>query len=821
MMATSPSAFVLLLAASSSSVFSGCEAFTPPIIPATSLGNTSPLSSPHSNGVMQPSSSSMCLRGNQFFCLDNNYSSRRDTSLSMGIRSFIKRKILRRNSGDDEKDKDSDAEDVSLHSILQSPGSAGLMEMDEDEGDDDFDASFTKSDKASKSEINPSKKRKYAEDYLNTDGDQEMYEETTDRIRRMKGGGMTEEEKMSFLSTALTRTIPKKPRGPVIRQTIPGMEDAGDSSSGGKGSNRSKTSDSSSGTANLWDAITRKDSKKESTSPPDMASLMMDPKMKDEEAKRKYMESITNPDRFATFSTYQQRTSATVEDDVDEYDEIIDSDAEEEALEIEDSTAEVEEVSEIGVTDGSDFTEMKRQIAEDRELLNPTEKDDGNAARDAVNSILSMISSNNDKKAAPAESNVVTEKKKQTDHLAARLGQAAEEQEKREAEARLEAELEANKKRDDEKRARAEVQRQREEEARCREVERMEKARKMAEEEHRKEEEKAAAERAELEARQAQQDDYWASKLNKERVREEQSEPIDITRKKEVIARDSKERIERDVAKDVTREKLRNEERDREDPHEGEILKEAAEAKLRDRERVRDIEERSAARVSRTVPQQPKNDVSVSAFVQDQRRKQEEIARLRKLDQQSLKSLNSPLPSPGKMPMGMPPSPYPPAPYQAPPPVVTRPSPAPAPRLSLADLTMAKKREDSGTPPAPASPPPAPASPAPRLNLFEMTKLKKESDSSTSSSTARPAAKKNPPAKKRVVRQQVRQQLPSYDDDDEDDEEDLMRSGAPGLTIADAMKKQRKSGGGGTPGGKKMTADEKAKAWGIDISKFK
>jgi len=64
--------------------------------------------------------------------------------------------------------------------------------------------------------------------------------------------------------------------------------------------------------------------------------------------------------------------------------------------------------------------------------------------------------------------------------------------------------------------------------------------------------------------------------LEKEIVRKARSEPIDVTRKKEVMARDSKERMERDVQKDVIREKIREEERAREDPHEGEILKEVS-----------------------------------------------------------------------------------------------------------------------------------------------------------------------------------------------------------------------------------------------------
>jgi hypothetical protein len=48
-----------------------------------------------------------------------------------------------------------------------------------------------------------------------------------------------------------------------------------------------------------------------------------------------------------------------------------------------------------------------------------------------------------------------------------------------------------------------------------------------------------------------------------------------------------------------------------------------------------------------------------------------------------------------------------------------------------------------------------------------------------------------------------------------------MRSGAPGLTVADALMKQRKKGGGGSADGKQgLSAEEKAKQWGIDMSRF-
>lgn len=388
---------------------------------------------------------------------------------------------------------------------------------------------------------------------------------------------MTEEEKAAFLNNALTRTLPKqKPRGPPIRQKIPGMRDSdgGDKSGGG------------SAKGSLWNTITGKDgqrdSKESSSKDISVASLMMDGKMKNEEAKRRYMESITNPDRFATFSTYQQPAAEVEEEDYydeGDYESVDYDEGVEGATEMEGSVDEEgEEESEPPASDGADFAQMKRQIAEDRELLNPSGSKDQekNAARDAVESILSMISSNNDKKKASEssddDSGINSSNQGSNDHLAARLGQAAEEQENRDKEARLAAEQ----KKEDEKKKYAELQKRREEEAERKEVARMEKARKIAEKERLRVEEKADMERAEMDARQAKQDAYWADMLEKENARKERSEPVEIKRKKEVSARDSRERVERDVAKDVTRQQIREEERAREDPHEGEILKEVS-----------------------------------------------------------------------------------------------------------------------------------------------------------------------------------------------------------------------------------------------------
>jgi hypothetical protein len=105
-----------------------------------------------------------------------------------------------------------------------------------------------------------------------------------------------------------------------------------------------------------------------------------------------------------------------------------------------------------------------------------------------------------------------------------------------------------------------------------------------------------------------------------------------------------------------------------------------------------------------------------------------------------------------------------------------------------------------------------------------MTKLKKESDAtdSTTKSTSPTAARRSP------VKRNVRQKLPSMmgqsddDDDDDDDDTDLMRNGAAGLTVADALKQRQRekptSGGGSA---KSQNANDRAKKWGIDMTKFK
>ena len=224
-------------------------------------------------------------------------------------------------------------------------------------------------------------------------------------------------------------------------------------------------------------------------------------------------------------------------------------------------------------------------------------------------------------------------------------------------------------------------------------------------------------------------------------------------------------------------------------------------------------------------------DVSSSAFVNEQQKKQVEVDRLKKEQEDRLRALNSPLPSPGSPPRVIPPSPAPmpmktpssakslselssllngPIPAAADPPATPPPPPAPAsPLPSLAEMTRLKKDDP-------------PSSPLP--SLAEMTRLRKDSDAGARSNSSGAAASKAAGGGKRVVRQQ----LPLLDDDDDVDYDgdDYLRNGPNvGMSIGDVMKNigQKKSeddGGSSSSGGGQTDAEKKAMMWGIDMSKY-
>lgn len=496
----------------------------------------------------------------------------RDVSLQMGIRSFIKRKILRRDGDKDDADdsKKDNPKEIDLRTVLLSPNSSGLMEspLSSYTADDDSNLPATEKDDARTS---GRKRNKAADDVLTQDMKQRLQENAKNRIQRVQAGDMTEEEKLSFLNTALTRTLPpKKPRGPPIRQKIPGLEDE-DSGAGSKitkGSSSSSSKGGSSKTDNLWSAITGKSSSKVSSGGKydyvPVSSLILNGKLRDEEAKRQWIDSITSPDRFASFSAIQRDSAQLEESSLDEPSSETSNEG--------NSTGNiVGETSVDGIEDDSlseqDFTQMKRKMMEDQEILlkkPKVEKPGEKSVREALESILAMTGNKN--------TSTSNSKDSKGNDLAARLEKAAVEQETRDAENRVAAE----KKRAEEKQALMEAQKEREAKYLQQEEKRMEEARKKAEQVRLDAEAKKEAERAKVEAAIAKQEEYWENQLKKQQAKREASMSVQEKRAMELRAREADEMFERDIAKDVKRERIREEERMREPEHEGEILKEAS-----------------------------------------------------------------------------------------------------------------------------------------------------------------------------------------------------------------------------------------------------
>ena len=118
----------------------------------------------------------------------------------MGIRSFIKRNILRKE--DDGPSEEDDA--VTLHSLLQSPDSAGLMESPSSEAGDP--PANQQSGMHDDNRLGRKKKKAKLSPSTNVDEAEKSgaYEDTNKKIQRMKSGGMTEEEKMAFLNNAVS-----------------------------------------------------------------------------------------------------------------------------------------------------------------------------------------------------------------------------------------------------------------------------------------------------------------------------------------------------------------------------------------------------------------------------------------------------------------------------------------------------------------------------------------------------------------------------------------------------------------------------------------
>jgi len=333
-----------------------------------------------------------------------------------------------------------------------------------------------------------------------------------------------------------------------------------------------------------------------------------------------------------------------------------------------------------------------------------------------------------------------------------------------------------------------ELQRERNEQMAQREAEALAKKREQEELMQQAEAQKRTAEEQRLKELQQKQDEYWASKLQNQKAQQLEELSEEETQRE---AEAEMFRLEQEQEAEAERIRIREEERQREDPHEGEILKEAEEERSRIKEQNFNTIAKSASDVSGRPTLDSLNDVrsdaSLSSFFNKPGNQKPATPSDAMMEQ--LKSMNSPLPSSS------------PSPRVAPSPAVVPQTFAPPPAPRPIGIVPQQAKPVGGTGPS----------------IRDMlSKSNNNNDDDNTPAPAPPVRQQAPfePQKRRVVRQQV-----FMDDADEDEEFEAFSRNGPnkGMSIADAMKSSNSDDGDSDERG---AQEQRAKMWGIDMSKF-
>ncbi len=287
------------------------------------------------------------------------------------------------------------------------------------------------------------------------------YGETVrDRVKRVKSGAMTEDEKLAFLNNALTpRTAPGK-KGPRIRQAIPEPGEGNRMSSSRTSSKASNSSSSNSASFRndpLWNRVLGNAKQKDkgmTRSPYNIEDVVGS-----DSAKRQYLDMVTDPNRFSSYAAmggYKSRQTASTTSN----DDILTSDSS-------------DNIDDEDVNKGGVIENLKSVLNNEKE-----EDEPDTSLADRLQSAA-----------------IIKEK------------QDAEMKQKRDAERKAERERIA------------ETQRQAAEEIRRREEEKIQQAKEMEERLMREEQEKLEAEENRKKAILAAQEEYWAKQLQKDKGR--------------------------------------------------------------------------------------------------------------------------------------------------------------------------------------------------------------------------------------------------------------------------------------------------------------
>eukprot|EP01083_Nonionella_stella_P190916 706974_1 len=313
-----------------------------------------------------------------------------------------------------------------------------------------------------------------------------------------------------------------------------------------------------------------------------------------------------------------------------------------------------------------------------------------------------------------------------------------------------------------------------------------------------------AAERKRLAELQAAQDTYWSNKLKEEKNKKSSFE------NKEETERSESEQKKRQVFEMAQVTKAQ-----------------AEQAKI---ERLSQQGQGQVEKKEGTAPS-PKEganvvDAAANAFVDAQEKKKAALDQFMKEQKDRLATLSSPLPFQN--------SSVPKVQPRKSNGASSSPPPATIPSLNLADLTMKKSAPSPSTP----APTPTPAPAAPRLSLAEMTMLKKPNNSAPAPSPAKAPASSSRPlslaemtmlkkpqggaaaASKPAAPQTIGAAMRQNSDEEEEDFFEFSRGGGnSGMSLKEIMAQQQEEDGAPKKSGANA-AKEKSKMWGIDIDAF-
>lgn len=275
--------------------------------------------------------SQSCSRGASGFkaCSQRNFGSIREdvgtghhhgqgmkspTALSMGIRSFF-------NKGNDDKDSSNEnPEDIraALEAIK-----ADLEAVKKKEKEDKVkliqSQLFSKQKQIGSNISDSSNMKKKRDESKNTSSNKKestVYSETVqDRVKRVKSGAMTEDEKLAFLNNALTfRSKESTKSGPPIRQAIPDAEEGQMRSARSK--ETSSTSNSSARNDPLWNAVVGNSKSNDGSGSSNKFNLS--DVVGNDSAKQKYLDMVTDPNRFSSYAAmggYKNKESPKIEEE--------------------------------------------------------------------------------------------------------------------------------------------------------------------------------------------------------------------------------------------------------------------------------------------------------------------------------------------------------------------------------------------------------------------------------------------------------------------------------------------------------------------------